>query len=87
MEQLKNAIFGNTPFWVLTIACVTLVAAGFLFPFPPDGTIDGSVLAAVGELLGVGAVWCVVLALRAGVDAKVTHGSTSIELTNPEGDE
>ena len=49
---------------------------------PPTGKIDGSILAAVGELFGFAALFMAWEALDRGVDAKVTHGNTTIELNN-----
>ncbi|MBO7712572.1 MAG: hypothetical protein J6S85_03330 [Methanobrevibacter sp.] len=42
------------------------------------GLIDGSVLAAVGELFGFAALGTVIKAIDKGVDAQVQHNNTTI---------
>lgn len=66
---------------------LTLVSAGLIvasFFMPPQGIIDGSVLAAVGELLGFAALFYAWEATDRGIDAKWTHNGTTIELNNPD---
>lgn len=82
---LKEAIIGNVPFWILTIITILLIVAAFLCP--PMAIIDGSVLAAVGELAGFGALWAVVKAMDKGIDAKVKHNGTEVmigDISEPE---
>ena len=67
---------------VLTIVSVGLIIGSFFVP--PQGVIDGSVLAAVGELFAFAALFMAWEAVDRGVDAKVTHGNTTIELNNDE---
>lgn len=77
-EVLKNAISGNTPFWVLTLVSIALIIASWIVP--PVGQIDNSVIAAVGELAGFGALWCVAIAIDKGVGATVRHGNTEVAI-------
>ena len=65
---------------VLTIVSVGLIIGSFFVP--PQGVIDGSILAAVGELFAFAALFMAWEAIDRGVDAKVTHGNTTIELSN-----
>ena len=65
---------------VLTIVSVGLIIGSFFVP--PQGVIDGSILAAVGELFAFAALFMAWEAIDRGVDAKVTHGNTTIELNN-----
>lgn len=67
---------------VLSAISVALIVGGFFVP--PMGVIDGSVLTAVGLLLAFGALFAVIDALAMGVDAKLTHNNTSIEVSNDE---
>lgn len=64
----------------LTAIAVGLIVASFFIP--PTGVIDGSVLAAVGELFAFAALFMAWEALDRGIDTKVTHGNTTIELNN-----
>ena len=47
---------------------------------PPTGVIDTSVIGAVGEITGFGALWELHIAIRKGFDAKVSHHDTTIEI-------
>ena len=67
-------------FWVCLVTSLVLIGLGFVVP--PMGNIDGSVLTAVGELFGFATLAVVADAVHEGYDAKVTHGDTTIEVTN-----
>lgn len=66
--------------YAVILASIILVVAGFIVP--PQGVVDGSVLKAIGELMGGSAVLEIVIKLpayiEAGVKAKITHGDTEI---------
>lgn len=74
--------FKQVPWYIYTVilASIILVVAGFIVP--PQGVIDGSVLKAIGELMGGSAVLEIIIKLpayiEAGVKAKITHGDTEI---------
>lgn len=51
---------------------------------PPMWIIDSSILAAVGELFAFAALFKVGEAIDRGLDAKIKHGGTEIELNNPD---
>lgn len=73
---LKNDI------WFHIFATISIVLIVVSFFIPPTGVIDGSVFAGVGELFGFAALWEVHLAIKRGIDAKVTHNNTTIEINN-----
>ena len=75
-DRIRKAIHHNTWFWVLMITAIVLIVASWFVP--PMATIDGSVLAAVGELAGFGALGTVIKAMDMGVDAKVRHRDTEV---------
>ena len=75
-EIIKQATHHNVWFWVLLITSIGLIIASFLVP--PTGGIDGSVLAAVGELAGFGALGALIKAMDMGVDARVRHHDTEV---------
>lgn len=66
----------------LALVSVGLIVGSFFVP--PKGMIDGSILAACGILFGWGALFAAWEAVDRGIDAKVTHGDTTIELNNPD---
>lgn len=69
-------------FWICLITSICLIVGGFLVP--PLGIIDGSVLTAVGLLLGFAVVGVIMNAMLHGADMKITKGDTTIELDSEE---
>ena len=70
---------------VLSFIAVALIVGSFFVP--PMGVVDGSVLAAVGELFAFAALFALWEAVDKGIDAKVTHGDTTIAIDgNKDGD-
>ena len=67
-------------FWTCLSISILLTVAGFLVP--PTGVIDGSVLTAVGELLGFSAIGIIPSLLNTDKSVKITKGDTCIELNN-----
>lgn len=65
---------------ILTITSVGLIISSFIVP--PLGIIDGSVLAAVGELTGLGALWEFTKAMNKNIDAKVKIKELSLSILN-----
>lgn len=65
---------------ILAAVAVVLVAVSFFVP--PRGVIDGSVLAAVGELFAFASLFMIWESVDRGMDAKITHGETTIQLSN-----
>lgn len=78
MERLKDAIVGNVPFWVLTIAALLML--GISMAIPPEGEIHKSVLEGVAELIGIMALWTVIFALRNGTTATIKHNGTEVHI-------
>lgn len=71
-------------FSITTATALILVVVGFIIP--PMGVIDGSVLTAVGELMGFAALAQVPPLIKKGADVSIHHGSTSITVNNPDTD-
>lgn len=67
---------------LLSIISVALIIGSFFVP--PTGVVDSSVLAAVGEIFAFAAMFAVWEAIDKGIDAKITHGGTEIDLNNPD---
>ena len=66
----------------LTIIAVVLIGASFVVP--PLGVIDGSVLAATGELFAFSGLWVSIIALEKGYDATLKKGDYELTLTDDE---
>ena len=75
---IKERLLSSISFWVCLCTSLVLIALGFLVP--PMGDIHPSVLTAVGELFGFGALAVVADAIKFGYDAKITHGNTTVQI-------
>lgn len=67
---------------VMAIVAVALGVTSIIMP--PRGVIDSSVVAFVGELFAFAALFFAWESVERGIDAKITHGNSSIELNNPD---
>lgn len=77
-DVIKSAIRHNWVFWVCLITSIFLIVTSFFVP--PMATIDGSILAAVGELFGFAALGNIIVAIEKGIDAKIQHGNTTLTI-------
>ena len=83
MTKLKPCKINTKCYAVLlSIISVALIVGGFFVP--PMGVIDGSVLTGAGEIIGIMALFMTWESIDKGIDAKFTHGSTTVELNNPD---
>ena len=89
MNDKLNRFFGDRfhkdVFLVCLITSVGLIITSFFIP--PLAVVDGSVLAAVGELFGFAALGEVAAAVERGHTASISHGNTTIEIKKEEEDE
>ena len=88
MKQELQDIYQNldkTAFWVCLITSIILIGVSFLIP--PLAVVDGSVLAAVGEIFGFAALATVIVAIHKGKAISVSHGDTTIEVKHPDSDD
>lgn len=65
---------------ILAATAVTLLVVSFFTP--PKWYIDSSVIAAVGEIFAFTSLFFAWEATEKGLDAKISHGETEIELKN-----
>ena len=77
-EAVKECVLHNAWFIFFSIVAIGLIIGSFFVP--PMGFIDGSVLAAVGEIFAFAALGTVIKAIDKGVDAKVQHNNTSLTI-------
>lgn len=88
---MAKALLKGSPWYIhaAIIVSMALIIAGFTIP--PSGVIDGSVLTAVGELLGgvtlITFVSHIPQYLEAGYKAKITHGNTTVEISDDDDDD
>lgn len=74
--------FHKNVFLICLITSVGLIVTSFFIP--PLAVVDGSVLAAVGELFGFASLAEVGAAIERGHGATITHGGTTIEVKKEE---
>lgn len=78
-ERMREAPVIMKVFYINLVVSILLIVGGFLCP--PIGSIDGSVLTAVGLLLLFSIVEKVPEAIAAGRSVKIQKGDTSVEVT------
>ena len=74
----KKFGFGRTILITTIILSAILFIGGFLAP--PLGVIDGSVLTAVGELIGICALAQATSMIKHGKDVTFKHGNTTLSV-------
>ena len=82
MTRFFGDKFHKNVFLVCLLTSVGLIVTSFFIP--PLAVVDGSVLAAVGELFGFAALAEVAAAVERGHSATISHGNTQIEIKQPE---
>lgn len=80
-ELFKECWKQNMALHILTYAAIILIAAGFIVP--PLGIIDNSVIIAVGEITGLGALWELNKSIDKGIDAKVKIKEIELSTKQP----
>lgn len=73
----REAIRKGAAFWITLITSIGLVVAGFCVP--PTGVIDGSVLKAVGLLLGFATIAQIPVIIEVAGYFRMTKGDFVIE--------
>ena len=81
-EILKITWLTNIWMRILSISSILLLIASFFVP--PLGVIDGSILAAVGELEGLGVLWIVLRAVEKGTAASFKKGDVEVDIKEKE---
>jgi len=81
---LKHSIIENVPFWILAGVSIAMGVTAFFMP--PKAEIPPSVLKFISWMFAWGALWTVFVAINRGLDARVTHGNTTLSVGNSKGD-
>ena len=81
-EILKVTWLTNIWLRILSISSILLIIASFFVP--PLGVIDGSILAAVGELEALGVLWIVLRAVEKGTGASFKKGDVEVDILEKE---
>lgn len=79
-KEEKKKMRNQLEFWLCLVVSIGLVVGGFFVP--PTGVIDGSVLQAMGLLLGFATLAQLPVVISSVKSAKITHGDTAIEIEN-----
>ena len=78
-NSTKNILLTFCPVWLCSIIALGLIVAGFFVP--PVGIIDGSVIQAVGEIIGIIAILEVPHCLEKMSHIQFKHNNTEINLS------
>ena len=81
---LKHSIIENVPFWVLAGISIAMGVTAFFMP--PKAEIHPSVLRFISWMFAFAALWTVFVSMIRGIDARVRHGKTSLEVGNFDND-
>ena len=84
-QKIKKCIVGNFWFHIFSLFSMVLITASFICP--PLAVIDGSVLAAVGEVFAFAALWTLIKAMDDGHTATLTHNDTTLTIEKEEEEE
>lgn len=79
-KEEKKKMRNRLEFWLCLMVSIGLIIGGFFVP--PLAVIDGSVLQAVGLLLGFATLAQLPVVISSAKSAKITHGDTTIEIEN-----
>ena len=79
-KEEKKKLRNRIEFWICLLTSIGLLVGGFFTP--PMAVIDGSVLQAVGLLLGFATLAQLPVVIGTAKSAKITHGDTTIEVQN-----
>ena len=82
---IKQSILENVPFWILM--GVSIIMGIIAFFTPPYAEIPKSVLSFISWMFAFAALWTVFVAMKKGLDARVSHGKTALTIGSLEGDE
>ena len=68
----------------VVLAAVAVISGIVSFILPPRGVVDPSVIAFAGEIFAFASLFFAWESVDRGIDAKITHGGTEIDLNNPD---
>ena len=68
----------------IVLAAIAVALGVTSFFTPPRWVIDASVIAFTGEIFAFASLFFAWESVERGIDAKVKHGATEIELNNPD---
>ena len=74
---------------IILMACITAAIGLFIASFivPPTGIIDPSVLKSASIIFGFASLAVLREAIREGFGAKLTHGNTTLEIKDTDGEQ
>ena len=84
-DEPRTYLLSRITFCVCFFVSVGLIIGGFFVP--PMGSIDGSVLTSIGELLLFPTLLYAFRAIELGLRVKFQKGETSIEISKEDDDE
>lgn len=79
-QEVKDILLKLLPAWLCAVVALCLIVAGFFVP--PIGIIDGSVIQAVGEIIGIIAILEVPHCLDKMTHIQFKHNETEVNMSN-----
>lgn len=84
-EETKEFLKHQIPVWICASVALILSVVGFIIP--PMGVIDGSVLQAAGEIIGIIALLEIPHCLSIGKDISIKHNNTELNINGSDNKE
>lgn len=75
---MRNSVVENVPFWILS--GVAIIIGTIAFFVPPKAEIHPSVLRFISWVFAFAALWTVFVAMVRGIDARLSHGKTTLSI-------
>lgn len=78
-KSIRDLLLLLLPVWICTTVALCLIIAGFFVP--PIGIIDGSVIQAVGEIIGIIAILQVPYCISKMDNIRFKHNNTEVNMS------
>ena len=75
---IRHATLENAPFLFFALLSAGIGIAGFVVP--PPGELHPSILKFISWMFAFAALWVFMRAFKEGMDARLTHGNTKLEI-------
>lgn len=82
---MKKSFKKTTPFWICLICSIGMLVGGFFCP--PIGSIDSSVIQAVGLLFAFGVIAQLPILIEVAGEVRIQRGDTTIEISKDDDDD
>lgn len=81
-KECISDLIENVTFWILMGTSIVMGIIAFFTP--PMYDIPKSALSFISWMFAFASLWTAFVAIKRGIDARLSHGKTSLELNNPD---